>query len=84
MSKTVNTRIRVIRENTTITDCDFSGWLAVNTGAVDVRVNKVTLRQYDRLDFLTCIPSDYKWDSSIQIVVPVGGEVVLTQLLFEK
>ena len=85
MGKTVKTRVRVITENTTITDQDFSGWLAINTGSGNVQVNKVVLQPREKLDFLTAIPSDCRWDDEIQIVILAGGgEVTLTQLLFKN
>lgn len=76
-------RTKVITENTTVYDTDFSGWLAVNTGTVDVYINKILVPSGKGLDF-TAVSPDVIWDSPIQFVVPTGGEVVLTQMIYKE
>ena len=84
MSYKVKTIIRQYTVNTTITDLEFGGWMAVNTGTDDVMVNKILLEPGEGLDF-TQLPPDVVWDSPIQIViVNAGGEVTLTQLQYKK
>lgn len=77
-------RVKVFDANATVTDTDFSGWLAVNTGTADVVVDKTTLQPGDGLDFLAIHP-DVKWDSPIQIVIPTpGGQVTLHQMIYKE
>ena len=70
-------------QNTTVTDNDFSGWLAVNTGTGKVEIDKIPLDPQMGLDF-TALSPDVIWDSPIQIVIlEEGGQVTLTQLMYK-
>lgn len=76
-------RTKVFTQNASVTDHDFSGWLAVNTGTGKVEVDKITLEPQQGLDFTTLSP-DIIWDTPIQIVIlEDGGQVTLTQLLYK-
>lgn len=83
MTNEVRRRISVITKNTTITDDDFGGWLVVNTGTANIQVDGITLQPGERLNFLDCVPYNFKWRSPIQIVISgSGGVATLTQLMF--
>lgn len=84
MKYTVKTRVRSYTQNTTITEQDFGGWQAVNTGTDDVMVNKITLEPGQGLDY-THLDPEVRWTEPIKIVIiNAGGEVTLTQLLYKE
>lgn len=77
-------RIRVITTNTTITDTDFSDWMAVNTGTQPVVVDKIALQPTEGIPFMGLKPY-VKYDSPIQVIIPqAGGEVTLWQLIYKE
>lgn len=81
MAYEIRKRVKVITENTTITDTDFGGWMCVNVGTGTVEVDKVPLEQYQGLDFTAAVqPGDY-WKSPIQIIVNTNGKLILSQLI---
>lgn len=79
---TVKEISRVITTNTTVFDKDFSGWFAVNNGNVDVIINKITVPPGKGID-RTDVPPYVTWDSPIQVLVPTGGEVVFSKLIYK-
>ena len=88
MGWNVKKRTKVIEQNTTITDTDFGGWMAVNIGTEDVEIDKVVLQPREGVSFLD-IPADAHWGTPIQINVPapgapVGGKVILSQLIYKE
>lgn len=83
MDYRVTNRVKVFKENATINDTDFAGWLCVNTGTGKIQVNKVTLQPTEGLDFTKAVPAGSLWNSPIQItMLEEGGEAVLIQLLY--
>jgi|GEM_PF-2560943 len=84
MRYSVKNRIKTFRENTTVTDTDFTDWEAVNTGTANVQVNKITLEPGQGLPYKKLQPN-VVWESPIQIVIlAAGGEVTLTQLIYKE
>ena len=76
-------RTQIITESTVITDTDFSGWMAVNTGNANVIVDDVELQPTQGLNFLTAIPPTKKYLTPIRVQIPTpGGRVILSQLIF--
>lgn len=80
---TVKTRQQVVTANTTFNDNQYGGWLAVNTGNVDIKVDNFTLQPGDGLDFTHLDPSVI-YESPIRIQVPTGGECTITRLLYKE
>ena len=81
MGYDIRKRVKVITENTTITDTDFGGWMCVNTGTGVVEVDKVPLQPTQGLDFTASVRPEDHWKSPIQIVVNPGGQLILSQLI---
>lgn len=78
---TVNTRRDVLTEDTTIRDNTFGGWMAVNTGAANVKVLGITLAPGERLDY-THLRPEVLWISPIFIECS-GSQVTLIRLQYK-
>lgn len=79
----VKVRQDVVTQNTTFNDTQYGGWLAVNTGNVDIKVDNYTLQPGDGID-LTSLDPSVVYESPIRIQVPTGGECVLTRMLYKE
>lgn len=80
---TVKVRQDVVTENKTFNDPGFGGWMAVNTGTVDITVDNFTLQPGDGID-LTHLQPDVLYTSPIRFQVPAGGQAVLARLLYKE
>lgn len=81
MNYTVQTRRDVLTQDTTIRDNTFGGWLAVNTGAADVKVLGITLAPGERLDYSRLHPNVI-WTSPI-LIKCAGSEVTLIRMQYQ-
>lgn len=81
----VTSQSQTIRENTTLAVEGFGGWLAQNTGNVDVIVDGFVLAPGDVLD-LTNIAAGVVWSSPIVITFPdltQVGSVRVMRLMYQ-
>lgn len=79
----VKTRQDVVTQNTTFNDPKYGGWLAVNTGNVNIMVDNYTLQPGDGIDY-THLSPEVVYESPIRIQVPSGGQCILTRFLYKE
>lgn len=79
----LKTRTEVIRQDTTLNDNKYGGWMAVNTGAVNATVFNVPLAPGERLDF-THLRPEVLWTQPIQILPGSGGEVTVIRIIYSE
>ena len=83
MRYTVKSSSQELNQSTTIRPSHFGGWMAVNSGTVAVSVDGYVLQPGDGIDYTHLHPS-VTWDSPINIVIPVGGSVRFTRLMYNE
>lgn len=79
----VQAQTQDILESTTLMPNKYGGWLAVNTGTADCTIDGYTLAPGDGLDY-THLPADVIWNSPIKIILPSGGSVRITRLIYSE
>ena len=80
---TLQTRTDIYTSDVTITDRNFSGFVAQNTGANDAEVLGLTLKSGEKLDMTTACPPGTLWTSPIQVKAS-GTTVVLVRVIYNK
>ena len=61
------------------------GWYAINQGSsVTCEVNGYKLYPGDGHDLCKNLPPDVVWGSPINLLIPPGGEIRLTRLIYVK
>ena len=77
----VVSKVQTITANTTLMPEGFGGWIAMNIGSADVKVDGFVLAQGDKLD-LSHLGSEVVWNVPIQIEVATGGALRIMRLKY--
>lgn len=74
--RTINVSVQEYYTSKTILPKNLVGWMAVNSGTIDVYIYGFLLHPGDCFD-MTRLPEDAIWETPIQLQIPTGGSIRL-------